>query len=226
MTGNPMPMPTPAGGYETPSAGVNWKLFLLVAGIIGIVLAAFALFPSGEKDGVSADIDGTGADVGQSGGPDNLPGAVEDETRTAEKTSIPEIHFDLTDEEQTSHFNGDFKENTLYFFEDENGISAIGVILDKNKLSGLEFDFEEMHASFSMELKEYKVIITSAVKLKENARTKPVLMWQCCLLDKEKNKVIGTSRELDRGGNAIVQFTTDQWQRGKFIYIDSRRVNM
>jgi len=84
----PTPTPVPAGGYETPSAGINWKLFLLVVGIAGIALAVFALLPSGEKNSVSADIDGAGADVGQSGGADNLsPVTTKTETPDAEPTA-------------------------------------------------------------------------------------------------------------------------------------------
>lgn len=74
----------PARDDENPSTGINWKLFLLVAGIAGIAIAAFTLLPSGEGDGASADIDSSGVDVGQSSGQNNQL-AVETETQDTEE---------------------------------------------------------------------------------------------------------------------------------------------
>ena len=73
---------------ETPSAGINWKLFLLVAGIIGAVFfAGMAMQGDGDSISSTVDADSPNIDIGQGSGPDNLAVAVETETPDAEPTA-------------------------------------------------------------------------------------------------------------------------------------------
>lgn len=80
------PTPVPAGGYETPSAGINWKLFLLVAGIIGIAFFAGMAMQS-DGDSAPADVNSPSAYIGQDIKPNNPPVAVETETLDAKPTA-------------------------------------------------------------------------------------------------------------------------------------------
>ncbi len=67
VLGTGKPIPTPVGRDETPSAGINWKLFLLAAGIIGIVFVGILAMQSDGDSVESGDVVDTGiADVGQS----------------------------------------------------------------------------------------------------------------------------------------------------------------
>ena len=67
---------------ETPSTGINWKMFLLVAGIIGIAFFA-GMMMQGDGDSVkSADVNNPDT-IGQGSGPDGLV-AVETETPDAD----------------------------------------------------------------------------------------------------------------------------------------------
>ena len=72
---------------ETPSAGINWKMFLLVAGIIGVAFFA-GMMMQGDGDSVSADVNSPSVDIGQGIEPNNPPAAVETETPDTAETGL------------------------------------------------------------------------------------------------------------------------------------------
>ena len=77
---------------ETPSAGINWKLFLLVAGIIGAVFfAGMAMQSDGDSISSTVDADSPNIDIGQGSGPNNPPVAVETETGELEPEGRGEV---------------------------------------------------------------------------------------------------------------------------------------
>ena len=83
---------------ETPSTGINWKLFLLVAGIIGIAFFAGMMMQS-DGDSAPADVNSPDA-IGQSGGSKSPAAAVEPDTEpttTQNPTNKNEYIEDLPD---------------------------------------------------------------------------------------------------------------------------------
>ena len=224
MKGNPTPVP--AGRHETPSAGINWKLFLLVAGIIGIAFFA-GMMMQGDGDSISSTVDADSPNIDI--GPDSLPVVVETETKTTGKTSVPVKH--LTDEEvgRITEFK-DMKRNVLnlYEFRDDSGpnyrVPVGAIILDKNRLSGLEFDFEGTHFSnFNTEFGEHQVTVTA--DLKESEHRGAVLMWQFELMNSNERVGSGAIYNERNKHNIDVRFIRDEWEKGEFIYIGLRRLN-
>lgn len=161
---------------ENPSARINWKLFLLVVGIIGIAFFAGMMIQSDGDSANSADVNSPDA-IGQGIRPDSQSVAVETETRRTGKTSVPvEYYTDRSIEIK------DFKINVLYLCEFAPTSTGF-IILNKNRLSGLEFDFEGTHFSkFNTEFREDKVIVTADSKKYEDVP----IAWQFYLLDSNK----------------------------------------
>lgn len=150
------------GMHRTPSAGINYKMFLLVAGIVGIAFFA-GMMIQGDGDSAnpnsvdtvdtntpSADI---GADIGQGSGPSSQPVAVETETPEEEtKYTVSDTIaiWDLPDEEPAPTptpeiaGKGEVGKTGIYYpvdnlpreIESENipGIKVVDARIENNKL--------------------------------------------------------------------------------------------
>jgi len=117
MTENPIS--TPVKKQETPSAaGINWKLFLLVAGIIGIAFFAGMAMQSNGNSANSVDVSNP-TDIGQSIGPNNPPVAVETETPNEETDRINSFWYKMEDTEEDAKPVATEKEDTSELTEME-----------------------------------------------------------------------------------------------------------
>ena len=229
----PTPTPVPAGGYETPSAGINWKLFLLVIGIAGIALAAFALLPSGEGDGVKS---GDVADTGIGDIKSNQPAIVTKKNNS--KVSVQHITVNAKKERTGKLLQG--RTGVLYLYESSilktSTLSKpyiIGmVIINKDKCMSLEFEGRKF-SNITTTFNEYGGIdITGYVEVTSKYPT--AVDWSFLLLSGDR-EIIGASmmHSVDPFGEEDGEFNVSVYISNvnydindvKFVAITIRRVD-
>ena len=186
MVGNPTP--TPVGGHETPSAGIDWKLFLLIAGIIGAVFFAGMAMQS-DGDSAPADADSPDA-IGQGSGQDRLVAVETESDGNKNEVSVQHI-MEPTNPLQV-------RTGVLYTYESSilktptlSKPYIIGVmVIDKDKCTSLEFEGRKF-SDVTMTLNEYGGIdITGYVEVTSKYSTS--VDWGFTLLSKDR-EVIGSS---------------------------------